>query len=261
MNKETWAAFTKTLGRYRSLIDKTAAAVPDLAVLIQRLVDGREGPSYTVDTPVVYNLALDDIVPESDIKMILVGDNPGRREQAAENRRYLVGPSGKIAEKFFRDNPGLGIDFRKNVLILNKTPIHTPRTAELKELCALGGEQLEDIVRTTQRGMAELLGEFWAAFSAETGKPERNPARGQQGIPVWIIGYSEMKKGGIFEEYTTTLKTLCNANPVFKEHLFFYRHFSMNQFAIDLKQQTQPGESLTESLERIGAAYRERVLG
>ena len=255
MNKETWAAFRKTLARYRALIDKTA--MPGLAALIQRLVDSREGPSYTVEVPVVYNLALDDITPESEIKMILVGDNPGRREQ--ENRRYLVGPSGKIAEKFFRDNPELGIDFRKNVLILNKTPIHTPRTAELKALCTLGGKELEDAIRATQRGMAKLLKDFWASLSAKTGKPP--------GIPVWIIGYSEMKKGGIFEEYTTALKTLCGASPAFKERLFFFRHFSMNQFTIDLKRQTRPGEGplanagLAESLERIGSAYRERVLG
>ena len=255
MTDEAWEAFQKIRSRYRALIDKTTSALPEFAVLIQQLVDSRDGPSYTVDTPVVYNRALDDITRETEIKMILVGDNPGRREQAAENRRYLVGPSGKIAENFFRNNPGLGIDFRKNVLILNKTPIHTPRTVELKELCALGGEKIKDAVITTQREMAELLKEFRTALSAKTGKP------GSVAPPVWIIGYSEMKKGGIFEAYTEALKKLCGANAGFKECCYFFRHFSMNQFAIDLKQQAQPGESLAESLRRIGSAYRERVLG
>ena len=255
MNNETWTAFCKTLGRCRSLIGNTNAAAPDLTALIQRLVTSREGPAYTVETPVVYNLALDDFTPESEIKMILVGDNPGRREQ--ENGRYLVGPSGKIAEKFFKDHPELGIDFRKNVIILNKTPIHTPRTIELKELCKLGGKQAENAVLSSQRTMAELLAEFWQIFSGD--KP--HSASGSGETLIWIIGYSEMKKGGVFEVYTETLKTLCAANPALKESIFFFRHFSMNQFAIDLKQQTRPGENLTESLRRIGAAYRKRVLG
>ena len=248
MEKKAWDAFRKTVSRYRSLIDKTSAAVP--ADLIQKLVDSREGPSYTVDTPVVYNLALDDISAASEIKMILVGDNPGRREQAAENRRYLVGPSGKIAENFFRNNPELGIDFRKNVLILNKTPIHTPRTAELKELCAIGNKQLKEAVISSQEAMAGLLEEFWQAFSVKNSP-----------VVIWIIGYSEMKKGRLFEAYTETLKTFCIRNSAFKEALFFFRHFSMNQFAINLKQQARPGEKLAESLERIGTFYRKRVLG
>ena len=242
MNKEAWTAFRKTAVSYRTVIDKTNALLPDLSAVIQQLVDSREGPSYSVDTPVVYNLALDEFTADSEIKLILVGDNPGRREQ--ENRRYLVGPSGKIAENFFRDNPELGIDLRKNVLILNKTPIHTPRTTELKTLCILGGKTLKDAVLSSQKTMAELLEKFRTALL----------------VPVWIIGYSEMRKGGIFEIYTETLKILCAANPSFKESIFFFRHFSMNQFTIDLKKQALPGENLRKSLKRIGETYRERVL-
>ena len=249
MTANAWAAFRTAADRYRAVVDETAAALPALAGLVQRLVDERDGPSYTVDTPVVYNLALDEFGPDSEIKMILAADNPGRREQAAENRRYLVGPSGKIAENFFRSRPDLGIDFRANVLILNKTPVHTPRTAELRELCRLGGGELSAALAESQRNMAELLAEFWKALKDKAGA-----------FPVWIIGYSEMKKGGVFEAYTTKLKELCT-DPVFMENIFFYRHFSMNQFAADLKQQALPGETTAESLERIGTGYRARVLG
>jgi len=248
MTKKAWDAFRKTAVRYRTMVNDID--VPNLTALIQTLVDKREGPSYTVDTPVVYNFAVDDFTPESEIKLILVADNPGRREQAVENRRYLVGPSGKIAEKFFRDNPCLGIDFRKNVLILNKTPIHTPRTAELRELCALGTAALTNAVISSQKSMAKLLADFWEALGGADAS-----------VKVWIIGYSEMKKGGIFETYTETLKILCAANPRLKDSIFFFRHFSMNQFTIDLKKQTRPGETTEESLLRIGAAYRKRVLG
>jgi len=250
MTKKAWAAFRKTAVEYRAMVNEITAAVPDLTALIQTLVNKRNGPSYTVDTPAVYNLAVDDFTPESEIKMILVADNPGRREQAAENRRYLVGPSGKIAEKFFRDNLCMGIDFRKNVLILNKTPIHTPRTAELRNLCVIGNSALNNAVISSQVIMANLLAKFWEALEGET-----TP------VKVWIIGYSEMKKGGVFETYTETLKSLCAANPRLKDGILFFRHFSMNQFTIDLKQQTRSGETTEESLLRIGAAYRKRVLG
>jgi hypothetical protein len=242
-------AFANAVKRYRALVDEIAA-LPDLAGRVQKLVDRREGPAYTVRKPVVFNGALDGKL--ADLRMILVGDNPGRREQ--EQGRYLVGPSGKIAETFFRNNGELGVDFRTNALILNKTPIHSPRTVELKELRRTGGNRIADAVISSQRVMAELLYEFWNAL---TGTDKAGPS-GK--VPVWIIGYSEMKKGGVFEAYTETLKELCAADSLFNDSLLLFRHFSMNQFTIDLRKKALPGETLSQSLERIGAAYRERVL-
>ncbi|MDR2617719.1 MAG: hypothetical protein LBC62_02505 [Treponema sp.] len=244
MTKKAWQAFSAAREQYRSLVERLSM-VPNLGAYQQKLVDSRSGPSYKVETPAVYNEALDEVTRDSSIKLILAADNPGRREQAAENRRYLVGPSGKIAEKFFRDNPEMGIDFRENVLILNKTPVHTPRTAELAELCRLGGKQVQAAVEESQRVMAELLFAFHRSLAP---------------VPVWIIGYSEMKKGGVFERYTGCLRSLYKSFPKRRSELFLYRHFSMNQFTIDLNQQRRPGETTAETLNRIGAAYRERVL-
>jgi hypothetical protein len=244
MKKTAWQGFCEARTRFKVLTDTLRKELPELGSYQQKLVDARGGPAYTVETPVVYNEALEDIEPSSNIKLILVADNPGRREQAAENRRYLVGPSGKIAERFFREQ--LDIDFRKNVIILNKTPIHTPRTVELKELCRSGGTELVAALETSQRSMAEILWEFHRALSP---------------LPVWIIGYSEMKKGGIFETYTETLREIyAKQNSRRREELFFYRHFSMNQFTIDLSQQRRDGEETDEALKRIGAVYRERIL-
>jgi hypothetical protein len=243
MNKKTWAAFTVVREQYRAAVEDLAEKLPQLQKIQQKLVNRRTGPAYTVETAVVYNRALDEIDPKDDIKLILVADNPGRREQAAENRRYLVGPSGKIAEKFFRDNPELGIDLRENVLILNKTPIHTPRTIELKELCRLGGPVLEEALRESQLTMVRVLAEFCRCLKE---------------APVWIIGYSEMKPGGIFEPYTRALEEL--AGRLLRERIFFFRHFSMNQFTIDLHRQALPKETVPEALNRIGTAYRERIL-
>jgi hypothetical protein len=261
MTKTAWRAFSAVRDQYREWAETLRLSLPKLKALQQELVNRRGGPVYTVETPVVYNGALDDVGPGDEIKLILVADNPGRREQAAENRRYLVGPSGKIAEKFFRDHPELDIDFRKNVIILNKTPVHTPRTADLRELCRLGDAAhhaaqgraaFSARLAESQEYMARLLREFHRALAP---------------VPVWITGYSEMKRGGIFGPYTETLRGLYGAEPEAGPpaaawgELFFFRHFSMNQFTIDLRQQAVPGESLQETLRRVGRAYRRRILG
>jgi hypothetical protein len=247
MKKTAWKKFTIVRDRFKSLTEDTLRNYPGLQAAQQKLVDSRGGPAYPVETPVVYNKALDDIRPETNISLILVADNPGRREQAAENRRYLVGPSGKIAEKFFREHPELEIDFRQNVIIINKTPVHTPRTAELRELCRPGRPaDFSGAIVSSQQIMAEILLDFHRCFAP---------------VPVWITGYSEMKKGGVFEAYTEALKNLYNRQKARCGEVFLFRHFSMNQFTIDLNQQKKHGEPLDESLKRIGAAYRMRILG
>ncbi|MDR3020961.1 MAG: hypothetical protein LBU66_08715 [Treponema sp.] len=251
MDKNAWENFLQTRKRFSRAIKELEKQLPGLKDIQQGFADSRgEGSasSYTVDTPVVYNTALDDITAADNIKLILVGDNPGRREQAKENIRYLVGPSGKIAGKFFRDNPALGIDFTKNVIILNKTPIHSPRTNELKQLVRLydkSANSLAAALEESQKTMASLLLEFQQALGAQ----------------VWITGYSEMKKSGIFESYTEELRKLYAQKPKLYNQLYIFRHFSMNQFTIDLKQQSLTGETVKKTLERIGAGYRQRILG
>ena len=244
-----WKKFTKARERYRSEIQQLARKLPQLQAVQQKLINSRS-LSYPVETPIVYNSALDDVQQGSEIRLILVADNPGRREQAAENRRYLVGPSGKIAENFFRDNPALNIDFRANAIILNKIPIHTPRTVELRDLCReymKTGTDMETVFAESQRIMARLLLEFHQAIA------------GDGTLPVWITGYSEMKKRGVFEAYTQEVKTLYEGTDL-GESLLLFRHFSMNQFTIDLKQQARRGEPVDAALNRIGTAYRKKFL-
>ena len=250
MKKNAWRDFAGARDRFRTLTETLGRELPELRALQETLIQGRSGPAYPVETPVVYNRALDEAGPDTEFKLILVADNPGRREQAAENRRYLVGPSGKLAEKFFSDHPAWGIGFREDVLILNKTPIHTPRTAELRDLGRGGSPQaaaaLARGLESSQRVMAELLLDFHRALAP---------------IPVWITGYSEMRQGGVFQAYTETLQTLYRNSLSRRRELLLFCHFSMHQFTIDLKRQGLPGESPEESLARIGTAYRERVLG
>jgi len=235
--------FVNVRESFKRIVNEIDHGLPKLRAIQQKFADSRAEVSYKIETPVVYNSAFDEVTIDSDIKLILVADNPGRREQAAENRRYLVGPSGKIANKFFRGNPSLGIDFAKNVIIFNKTPIHSARTIELRELCRMDKTILAALGKS-QESMASLLFEFHKALSC----------------PVWITGYSEMRKNGLFEVYTEKLKELYADNKELYKQLFIYRHFSMNQFTIDLKKQAMAGETAVKALKRIGGAYRERIL-
>ncbi|MDR2900629.1 MAG: hypothetical protein LBV20_03825 [Treponema sp.] len=246
MNDKTWKDFCVVKEKYRSYTNSLVTKVPELKAAQEKIITEREGGSYQLETPIVFNKALDEITEHDEIKMILVADNPGKREQEAINQRYLVGNSGKLADGFFRKNPELGIDFRKNVIILNKTPIHTARTIELKKLIELGGSSVLKAEEDSQREMAELLYQFQKALG---------------NIPVWIIGYSEMKKKGLFEIYTEMIKSLYPESEPLRNKIFLYRHFSMNQFTIDLNQKKTNDENTEEALTRIGEEYRMRILG
>lgn len=240
-----WDLFQKFRNSYKTYIDELTQGLPQLPAFLSQLIGGRLGPSYLLETPVVYNHALEDIQKESIIKLILVADNPGRREQAAHEQRYLVGPAGKLAEGFFKKHPELGIDFRQHVLILNKTPIHTPRTVELRDLARLGGSEIEKAIRDSQAAMARFIYQCHEIFSP--------------GAELWIIGYSEMGRGKLFETFTETLARLYTDKK--QKELYLYRHFSMNQFAIDFAKQVSAGESTQETLHRIGDQYRRRLFG
>ena len=62
-------------------------------------------------------------------KVLFAGDTMFR------GRVPFVGQAGKLAARFFREE--LGLEFRREVLVVNKTPLHTPKTAELRKLLAL----------------------------------------------------------------------------------------------------------------------------
>jgi hypothetical protein len=251
VKRRVWEKFVKARESFRNITEKLERSLPELKTIQQKIIDKRSNGKnsfYTVETPVVYNTALDDITINDDIKLIMVADNPGRREQVFENRRYLSGPSGKIAFKFFKDNPSLGIDFAKNVIVLNKTFVHTPRTNELREIYRIikemSGDSAAIALDESQKNMACLLLEFHETF----------------GVPVFITGYSEMRNGGIFEVYTKMLKQLYKDKNQLYNKIYIFRHFSMNQFTIDLKRQSLPGESVSTGLKRIGCAYRKQIL-
>ena len=201
-------------------------------------------PDYPVETPIVYNHSLDDVAEKDDIKLILVGDNPGKNEQLHKNQRYLTGLAGKIANNFFKANPPLGIDFRKNVIILNKTPIHTAKT-----------KQLSYLLKEDKTGGFRRFFEETQVFTAE------KTAALQKALacPLWLVGYSELKPKGLFSVYAETLKKAFGTekNPP----LYLYQHFSMNRFLIDLKENYGSTLPLEKNLELLGLRHRTEILG
>ncbi|GMO47748.1 MAG: hypothetical protein Ta2G_03330 [Termitinemataceae bacterium] len=245
MEYKTFLEFRKLCAYFKSIVKNIDCDLPALKNDIQKLVDEKGSPAYTVNRAVVYNDALSNVTQDNDIRLILLGDNPGRREQ--ESGLYLVGPSGKIAEGFFKRENTLGIDFRKNVIILNKCPIHTPRTKDLEKLrltpCIRGGT-IWSCVENSEKLMVDLLIKFQSLLK----------------VPVWITGYSEMRKNGIFDSYTNALRDAIAHDSEIKKNIFIYRHFSMNQFTIDLNKQRTEGETVKSALKRIGTAYRDRIL-
>lgn len=255
-------------------------------------------PDYPVETPIVYNTVLDTFRQTDDIRLIVVGDNPGKNEQLAVNRRYLVGQAGKLGEGFFKKNPELGIDFRKHVIILNKTPVHTAKTKQIARLLRDGPAEFAALFDETQRWMA------------------RETAALQQALdcPLWLVGYGELREKGLFSVYAEELAaayrhpaaaqhpagaTSTNAaaqhpaggsstnataqHPAAVGHpageiapsmadghpagvldsppVYLFQHFSMNRFSIDLRSRSDPAKSLAENLAIIGKEHRKEILG
>ena len=71
--------------------------------------------------------------------------------------------------------------------------------------------------------------------------------------PIFLAGYSELKKGGIFTLYKNELK---NINSV-----LVFQHFSMNRFSIDFKNfmQNNPNLSKEEALIKIGLLHQKEI--
>lgn len=109
----------------------------------------------------VYNNDL-DILELKDIKYILVADNPGNME--AVKGRYLIGPAGMSARVYF--DRAMVSDFKKEVLVLNKTPIHTSITNKLKEF--------KEVSIESQKYMVEMIVSLHTILN----------------VPIIISGYS-----------------------------------------------------------------------
>jgi hypothetical protein len=258
MQSEAYAALVAVRDEFRALARGWAESHPYLLRAQEEVRERRGYEDYRVETPVVYNRALDDLGPDGEIDLVLVADNPGKKEQLAANNRYLVGQSGKLAEGWFARE--LGMDFRKRVAILNKTPLHTPKTAELALLLGAAGKnrpRLEALLAESQAAMADLA---WRLYSAL--REARPGAAGSPWPALWISGLGELRRGGLFEVYRDELARRVAAAPeALLEGVWAFNHFSMNQFSIELRRKSRPGEPILAELARIGRENARRVLG
>ena len=247
MTNDQYAELNSIRNEVKAYVDSIGKGRPWLGPLQEKLRVELGYDDYRVETPVVYNRDLDAVGPDSAPAFILVADNPGKSEQKALNRRYLVGQSGKLAASWFTRE--LGMDFRASTLIINKTPLHTPKTTELKKLLILSGgrrEELESLLRESQIAMASFAYRLHTLF----------------GNVLWISGYGELGKRGLFYEWSKELRRLYSTAPArLWRNVWVFRHFSMNQFAIEYSRRETASDSPMDRLELIGTANRDRILG
>lgn len=256
MNKEQWDIFCNFKKELLENVNQWKRSAPELIELQKQAALEAKTPDYSFETSVVYNRDLDKITQQDDIKLIVIGDNPGKDEQLEKNNRYLVGQAGKLAEGYFRRNPELQIDFRKNVIILNKTPVHSAKTAQLKTISKKGGERIANLIKESQIWMAQKT----AQLHIDLCNADKTSAYPE----LWLVGYSELKPKGIFELYKNTLKSEYGSCPDTWGKVFVFQHFSMNRFTIDLaefmkKNGEVSNQSLIENLHHLGSIHKNEI--
>jgi hypothetical protein len=188
--------------------------------------------AYEIENVFIYNEKLDEITEKNNIKYIWIQDNPGYNEML--QNRYAVGASGKAGQNFMV-NAGLVKDFDKEIIVLNKSPLHTRVTATLSKL------KNREIQDETQKYMAELNYNIHNIFQCE----------------MWILGISNLK--GIFGTFSRNMENLYK-NSSLNKKMFLYYHFSQGQFkkAYNLKEKELKSSNTDEILISIGTENRKK---
>lgn len=251
MTEKQFEAFENFRISFKKETERWSTMAKELPLLQARTALDGGVPSYPVENPIVYNTALDSITKDDEIRLLIIGDNPGKEEQLSINQKYLVGLAGKIGEKFFREHPELAVDFRKNAIILNKTPVHSAKTAMLYKIARSNSENAA-LIQESQVWMAEATARLHNALCREA--LEQNLYVPQ----LWLVGYGELKPKGIFSQYTLTLKNTSD----YWDRIKVFQHFSMNRFTIDLGewQKNHPENTLIQNLESLGEYHKNKLI-
>ena len=251
MTDQQWKAFSDFREEYREVGNEWNKLAPKLLPLQKNLA----GKDYNVETSVVFNRAYDDFTKNHEINLIVIGDNPGKDEQFLCNNRYFVGKSGIVAENFFRKNPELNIDFRKKTVIMNKTPVHTAKTKQLMELSKKGGEEIKSLIEFSQIKCAQITARLHMGLNEGADDDSK-------GTELWLVGHSEMKKGGVFLKYKDELRN-CYGDSLVWNKVYLFNHFSMGRFSVDLKEfrEKNPDVPLAQALHQIGTRHKLEVYG
>ena len=292
MTETQWQFFTDFRTDFKEQCHQWNEAFATELEPLQKAAASKDTPEYPVETGVVYNHALDEVTKDTDIKLIVIGDNPGKDEQLLCNQRYLVGQAGKIAAGFFSRNPELAIDFRKNTIILNKTPVHTAKTTHLRYLLKNGGSEITHLIQESQLWMAQKTAQLHQVLCSAPGSGGKNASdknvssdeikdgAGWAGCQLWLVGYAELKGRGLFLDYRNQLAKSYGIEltgegqvdsapqgflPQWNQVMVF-QHFSMNRFTIDLAEKLHEGKinsqlPLQEQLAVLGAFHRQEIFG
>lgn len=139
-------------------------------------------PLFVVNNDLTAYASQNGALPE----LILVGDNPGRREFEQSVYLCVQGRAGAMAHSFFDGIFGAA-SFRSKVMVLNKSSFHTPRTVGLTEAMR-GDPALAEAIRRDQEENARLIADSVALL----------------GVPVVTIG---MESGGTtFQSFRKALE-------------------------------------------------------
>lgn len=244
MTAAQYDAFVHFRDDFRAMVEEWSA---QYGAVLQPLQRNLAGGGYPVETPIVYNTALDKVGQGDSIKLIIVGDNPGKDEQLARNRAYMVGRSGRLAAGFFRAHSELGIEWGQNVIVLNKTPVYTAQTAQLRTLSRNG--EAAAVIHDSQVWMAEHTVALYGALcnGGEDDKAE-----------LWVTGYGQLRHSGVFEAWKDALiKAYALYPPSAIRPPLVYQHFSMNRFAIDLRTwcETHGEQDVETALRDLGEKH------
>lgn len=250
MTDEQWNVFCKFKNEFREKILEWNEFSQELLVLQKFAAKKAKTPDYSFENAIVFNSDLEKINSSDEIRLIIIGDNPGKDEQLSKNQKYLVGLAGKIADGFFKKHSEFNVDFRKNAIILNKTPIHSAKTSQLKTILKEGRKEIQDLFNETQIWMAKKTAELHIELCKNSGNSGISPE-------LWLVGYSELKPKGIFCEYKNVLQDSYKNHPEW-EKVFVFQHFSMNRFSIDLNNfsKNQKDSSLKENLYKLGSIHK-----
>ena len=199
MTENQFLDFLNAKKTFKTGIENLKKSNPNLKKLLMEIQE----KNYDIVNPLVYNEKFDEVSCDYNIKYIWITDNPGVKEN--QQNRYGVGSSGN-AGKNFMESHGLLEDFDREVLILNKSPIHTRITAKLAKL---KGE--EPLYSDAQKLMAELCYRLQSIFKCQ----------------VWILGTSNLDK--IFLPFKLEFQKLYK-DSYMMEQVFLYNHFSQGQF-------------------------------
>lgn len=229
--------FRKILLSFRNRVLSWEKSHPHLCDEISALIPENK---YPLEHTIVYNTDLNKISGEMDIKLIVVADNPGKDEQLDANQAYLVGKSGVVMKNLLLKHNIVHLP-EQQIIILNKTPIHTASTLLLKKL-----KQHKELVTESQQYMAQLLHDIHTLFPA----------------PVWIVGMSEIRKKGLFEPWLNEINRLYKPDNPLREKLLFFKHFAYGNFTKDINSTLDEYPHLTveEAIEKRGQEYANTIL-